>query len=165
MGNRRNPSHMFGSKPAVPAEMASIINPYVAICGAVFLAFIPVPIRVQMLMSASGGLTKYNNTTPREVSVKLQASMEGLIKRLTGCQANAWENLPVFIGAVLCALHAGVSKPVVEQACVNYLACRLLFTVFYIAPGAPDKWIDMLSWFRSFAFIGGMYNCITLYLA
>jgi hypothetical protein len=107
----------------------------------------------------SWNMSRYNNTTPREVSVKLQASMEGLIKRLTGCQvqyvesklewgdqkgecchtnsrqvqANAWENLPVFIGAVLCALHAGVSKPVVEQACVNYLACRSLLLCLWKA--------------------------------
>ena len=99
---------------------------------------------------------------------------------------------------MLCALHAGVSKPVVEQACVNYLACRsltallvasslvcgrrgyargmqsdadltfdhrLAFTVLYIAPGMPDKWIEMLGWVRTIAFWAGMYNCITLYLA
>jgi hypothetical protein len=37
---------------------AKMINPYYAICGATFLAFIPVPIRVALLVRASGGLFK-----------------------------------------------------------------------------------------------------------
>ena len=49
---------MFGSKPVPAAEMASIINPYVAICGAMFLAFAPVVIRVALLINASGGMMK-----------------------------------------------------------------------------------------------------------
>jgi len=49
---------MFGSKPVPAEEMASIINPYVAICGAMFLAFAPVVIRVALLINASGGMMK-----------------------------------------------------------------------------------------------------------
>eukprot|EP00802_Teleaulax_amphioxeia_P025426 Tamp_26276.p3 GENE.Tamp_26276~~Tamp_26276.p3 ORF type:complete len:170 (-),score=33.60 Tamp_26276:395-883(-) len=107
-----------------------MMNPYHAICGATFLAFIPVPMRVALLAGASGGVLKYNNVTPRmamddlKSKDKLSESQAALAQRLTGAQANGWENLPVFIGAVLGSLQAGVDKQTVGSVCAFYVACR-----------------------------------------
>ena len=62
----------------------AMFNPYYAICGATFLAFIPVPIRVAVLAGASGGILKCVSppsstclypTPPRAISATVSISL------------------------------------------------------------------------------------------
>ena len=68
----------------------AMLNPYYAICGATFLAFIPVPIRVAVLAGASGGILKCvlppsstsfcTRNPPRAISANPQIRYRGMGK-------------------------------------------------------------------------------------
>mmetsp|Transcript_19373 Transcript_19373/g.37099 ORF Transcript_19373/g.37099 Transcript_19373/m.37099 type:complete len:148 (+) Transcript_19373:95-538(+) len=136
---------------------------YYEMMAAAALAFIPVPMRVISLVRASGGITKYNNGNPRGVVEELKAKDKlkpatiEYCARLTACQGNAWENLPVFYGAVLAANQTGVDPKLIAQACSVYLGARLLFTMCYISGS------NVLGWVRSVAFLVGFMSCMRLF--
>jgi hypothetical protein len=70
-----------------------MMNPYHAICGATFLAFIPVPMRVALLAGASGGVLKYVSP-PRAVGSRRRSALPARARaRLTGRAPRRYNNV------------------------------------------------------------------------
>ena len=80
-------------KRSWPGATAAMMNPYHAICGATFLAFIPVPMRVALLAGASGGVLKYVSP-PRAVGSRRRSALPARARaRLTGRAPRRYNNV------------------------------------------------------------------------
>ncbi len=72
---------------------------------------------------------KVDNETPREFLAKTT----GLAARLNAAQANSFESLPIFIGAVLIAMYCFVPQNVVNGVAWLYVLLRVIYGVAYAA--------------------------------
>ncbi|KAF9956350.1 hypothetical protein BGZ72_002829 [Mortierella alpina] len=106
----------------------------------------------------------YTLVNPRgqleRVESKLSASAAAMAKRAESAHSNGLETLPIFYGAVLAALHAGISKDFVGYYSGMFLVSRALYNVIYILN--TDR-ITALA--RSTVWGAGMYSCLRLFLA
>jgi uncharacterized MAPEG superfamily protein len=75
---------------------------------------------------AQGG---YDNGNPREW---LQRQSEGSA-RANAAQANSFEALPFFIGAVLIAHQLGADQALLDMLAVAYIALRVAYIAAYLA--------------------------------
>lgn len=74
-----------------------------------------------------GGFTPQDNQNPRA----FLANTTGLSARLNAVQANSFESLPIFIGAVIIAMYAFVPQNVINGMAWLYVILRIIYGVAY----------------------------------
>ena len=74
----------------------------------------------------------FDNKQPRE----WLARQQGWRLRANAAQANCFEALPFFIGALLWAQHTGVSQPRVDLLAVSFILLRSVYIALYLADRA-----------------------------
>lgn len=74
-----------------------------------------------------GGFTPQDNQNPRDFLAKTT----GLSARLNAVQANSFESLPIFIGAVIIAMYAFVPQNVINGMAWLYVILRIIYGVAY----------------------------------
>lgn len=79
------------------------------------------------LSKLTGGFTAADNQDPRA----FLANTTGLSARLNAAQANSFESLPIFIGAVIIAMYAFVPQNIVNGVACLYVALRVIYGVAY----------------------------------
>jgi uncharacterized MAPEG superfamily protein len=75
----------------------------------------------------------YDNADPRA----WLARQEGWRKRANAAQANSFEALPFFIGAVIIAHQLGAPQTRLDILAVVYITLRIIYIVMYVA-GLPN---------------------------
>ena len=93
---------------------------------------------------AKKGFEGYDNGMPRQ----WLAGQSGWRARANAAQANCFEALPFFIGAVALAQQAGVDVARLEILAVFYVALRVMYVAMYIADWASAR---TLAWTLAFA--------------
>jgi uncharacterized MAPEG superfamily protein len=89
-------------------------------------------------LAKSGGFGKprskggYDNARP----ARLAGAAEGLAARANAAQANSFEALPFFIGAVVIAHQLGGAAGAVDILAVVFVTLRVIYIVMYVA-GLP----------------------------
>lgn len=86
----------------------------------------------------------YDNNRPRE----WLARQQGWRLRANAAQANSFEALPFFIGALLWALHAGADPRRVELLAVSFVLLRCAYVALYVLDRATARsivWIGALA--------------------
>lgn len=91
----------------------------------------------------------YDNAHPRE----WLASLSGWRARANAAQANSFEALPFFIGAVLIAQQSGTEQAAVDTWALVFIASRLAYIGCYLA-----NWANA----RSLAWGFGLAACVAL---
>lgn len=118
--------------------------------GAVMVACL-LPYVFAILAKQVGGFDfKKDNHHPREFLAKTT----GLSARLNAVQANSFESLPIFIGAVLFATYCFVPQNIINALAWLYVVLRVIFGVAY----AYD-----LALFRSVVWGLSMICCLQLF--
>ena len=95
---------------------------------------------------ADGG---YDNAHPRE----WLATLSGWRARANAAQANGFEALPFFSGAVLIAQQSGTEQARIDTWAMVFIACRLVYIACYLG-----NWANA----RSLAWVGGLAACVAL---
>ncbi|CAO3571796.1 unnamed protein product [Mortierella alpina] len=125
------------------------------------LAYAPHFIKALIVVNAT---KRWNNINPRgqveKVESKLSASAAAMAKRAESAHSNGLETLPIFYGAVLAALHAGIPRDFVSYYSGMFLVTRAMYNVIYILN--TDR-ITALA--RSTVWGAGIYSCLRLFLA
>ncbi|KAG9061458.1 hypothetical protein KI688_007449 [Linnemannia hyalina] len=107
---------------------------------------------------------KWNNISPRGQLEKVESRMTkagwAMAKRAEGAHTNGIETLPVFFGAVLAALHAGVAKDTVSFYSTFFVASRVVYNIVYIL---NTNQLSALA--RTGIWTAGMVACFKLFLA
>ena len=80
-----------------------------------------------LLAKKAGGFALKDNKNPRA----FLANTTGLSARLNAAQANSFEGLPIFIGAVLLAMYVFVPQNVINFLAWFYVLLRVLYGVAY----------------------------------
>lgn len=92
--------------------------------------------------SASEG--GFDNNQPRE----WLARQQGWRLRANAAQANCFEALPFFIGALLWAQHTGASQPHVDLLAVSFILLRCAYVALYVLDRAGIRslvWVTALA--------------------
>lgn len=79
-------------------------------------------------IAKAGAFGPRDNVQPREWGQK----QSGWRARANGAQANSFEGLPFFIGAVIIAHQLGASQARLDMLAVAYVAVRLVYIALYI---------------------------------
>ncbi|KAF9148411.1 hypothetical protein BG015_009858 [Linnemannia schmuckeri] len=107
---------------------------------------------------------RWNNINPRGQLERVESKMTkagwAMAKRAESAHVNGLETLPVFYGAVLAALHAGVAKDTVGFYSTFFVASRVLFNFVYIL---NTNQLSALA--RTGIWTAGMVACLKLFLA
>ncbi|KAK3842525.1 MAG: hypothetical protein J3R72DRAFT_132888 [Linnemannia gamsii] len=107
---------------------------------------------------------RWNNVSPRGQLEKVENRMTkaswAMAKRAEGAHTNGLETLPVFYGAVLAALQAGVAKETVGFYASFFVASRVLFNLVYIF-----NTNQLSALVRTGIWTAGMASCLKLFLA
>ncbi|KAG0306455.1 hypothetical protein BGZ97_000732 [Linnemannia gamsii] len=107
---------------------------------------------------------RWNNINPRGQLDKIENKMTkagwAMAKRAEGAHANGLETLPLFYGAVLAALHAGVAKDTVSFYSTFFVASRVLFNIVYIFNTS-----QLTALARTGIWTAGIISCLKLFLA
>jgi uncharacterized MAPEG superfamily protein len=74
----------------------------------------------------------FNNFKPRD----FQAALSGWRQRAHWAHLNAFEALPPFAAAVVIAHLIGGARPIIDQLALGWVACRVLYGVFYMSNSA-----------------------------
>ncbi|KAG0365633.1 hypothetical protein BC939DRAFT_442917 [Gamsiella multidivaricata] len=135
--------------------------PLLSLPVAAGLAYAPHFIRGLIVINAT---KRWNNISPRGQLEKIESRMSkaswAMAKRTEGAHINGLETLPVFFGAVLAALHAGVAKDTVNFYAGFFVASRLLFNIVYIF-----NTTQIAALARTGIWTAGMAACLKLFLA
>jgi len=92
-------------------------------------------------MAKSNGFGKpvqeggYDNAMPRQ----WLAGQTGWRARANAAQANCFEALPFFIGAVALAQHAGADAALLDMLALLFVGLRLVYVALYIADRANAR--------------------------
>lgn len=95
---------------------------------------------------------RFNNHTPREYL----ANQTGWRKRAHWAQLNGFEAFPPFAAGVIVAEQLGAAQPTVNLLAGIFIACRLLYGLFYLKD---------LATLRSLAWFGGISCVVALFVA
>jgi len=76
----------------------------------------------------AGNFRRRDNETPREWA----ARQSGWRARAMGAQANSFEGLPFFIGAVIIAHQLGAAQARLDQLAAAYVLLRIVYIALYI---------------------------------
>lgn len=93
---------------------------------------------------------KTDNQNPREFLAK----STGLSARLNASQANSFEGLPMFIGAVVFAMYAFVPQNIVNAVAWLYVLLRVIYVMAYAMN---------LALFRSVIWVLSLTCCLQLF--
>lgn len=96
----------------------------------------------------------FDNNQPRE----WLARQQGWRLRANAAQANCFEALPFFIGALLWALHTGASQPRVDLLAVSFIVLRGAYVALYVLDLAGIRslvWVTALAVNIALLFSGG----------
>lgn len=102
-----------------PSELSYVIVAMVVACL--------LPYVFTILAKKLGGFAKKDNHDPRA----FLATTTGLPARLNAVQANSFESLPIFMGAVLTAMYVFVPQNVINFLAWFYVVLRVLYGVAY----------------------------------
>jgi uncharacterized MAPEG superfamily protein len=83
---------------------------------------------VSAVIAKSGAFGPGDNHTPREWS----ARQSGWRARANGAQANSFEGLPFFIGAVVIAHQLGAAQGTLDRLALAYVVLRVLYIAAYV---------------------------------
>ncbi|KAF9182821.1 hypothetical protein BGZ51_004401 [Haplosporangium sp. Z 767] len=95
-----------------------------------------------------------------KVETRMAKAAWAMAKRAEGAHVNGLETLPVYYGAVLAALHAGVAKDQVNFYTGLFLASRALYNVVYILN--TNQFAALA---RTFIWTTSLGACLKLFLA
>lgn len=118
--------------------MATVAHFTIAYWCVLVAALLPV---VSAGLAKSGG---FDNGNPRPSL----AGLAGWRARANAAQANAFENLPFFIGAVVIAHQLGAPQGRVDLLAVGYIVVRIAYLGCYVAGWAS---VRSLVYFLAFA--------------
>ncbi|KAG0304896.1 hypothetical protein BGZ98_004861 [Dissophora globulifera] len=125
------------------------------------LAYVPHVIRALIVINST---KQWNNVNPRgqieKVEGRMSKAASAMAKRAEGAHNNGIETLPIFYGAVLAALHAGVAKDTVSFYAGFFLASRALYNIVYIFNTSR-----ILAFARTGIWGSGIFACLKLFLA
>ncbi|GJJ77645.1 hypothetical protein EMPS_10004 [Entomortierella parvispora] len=125
------------------------------------IAYAPHFIRALIVINAT---KRWNNVSPRgqleKVETRMSKAAWAMAKRAEGAHINGIETLPIFYGAVLAALQAGVAKDTVNYYSGLFLATRVLYNLVYIINTTQ---ITALA--RTGIWTASMVACLKLFLA
>ncbi|KAF9995662.1 hypothetical protein BGZ80_011065 [Entomortierella chlamydospora] len=135
--------------------------PLLSLPVAAGIAYAPHFIRALIVINAT---KRWNNVSPRgqleKVETRMTKAAWAMAKRAEGAHMNGLETLPVFYGAVLAALHAGVDKDTVNFYSGFFVISRVIFNIVYIL---NTNQITALT--RTGIWSAGMIACLKLFLA
>ncbi|KAF9184000.1 hypothetical protein BGZ50_003933 [Haplosporangium sp. Z 11] len=135
--------------------------PLLSLPVAAALAYAPHFIRALIVIKAT---KRWNNINPRgqleKVETRMAKAAWAMAKRAEGAHVNGLETLPVYYGAVLAALHAGVAKDQVNFYTGLFLASRALYNVVYILN--TNQFAALA---RTFIWTTSLGACLKLFLA
>ncbi|KAF9272279.1 hypothetical protein BGZ68_002558 [Mortierella alpina] len=124
------------------------------------LAYAPHFIRALIVLNAT---KRWNNISPRGQVDKVESRMTkaayAMAKRAEGAHQNGLETLPLFYGAVLAALYAGVAKDTVTYYSKFFVLSRLAFNIVYIF-----NTNQLSAGLRTGIWSAGIIACIRLFL-
>lgn len=80
------------------------------------------------VIAKSGNFTPRDNVQPREWGVR----QSGWRARANAAQANSFEGLPFFIGAVIIAHQLGAAQARLDLLAASYVALRVVYIALYI---------------------------------
>ncbi|KAK3808511.1 MAG: hypothetical protein J3Q66DRAFT_354990 [Benniella sp.] len=107
---------------------------------------------------------KWNNVSPRGQVDKVEAKMTkaawAMAKRAEGAHLNGLETLPIYYGAILAALQAGVAKDTVNFYATFFLAARVVFNAVYILNNS-----QLTALARTTVWAASIGACLKLFLA
>lgn len=115
-----------------------------SISGIVYLILVAclLPYAFSMIAKVAGGFTFKDNQNPRQFLSQTQ----GIAARANAVQQNSFENLPLFIAAILMAEYMVIDQHVVMILGIAYIVLRILYGICYLA-----NWSSLRSimWFLS----------------
>lgn len=115
-----------------------------SISGIVYLILVAclLPYAFSMIAKVAGGFTFKDNQNPRQFLSQTQ----GIAARANAVQQNSFENLPLFIAAILMAEYMVIDQHVVMILGIAYIILRVLYGICYLA-----NWSSLRSimWFLS----------------
>lgn len=123
-------------------------TPFWCLLAAIFLPYVWAGVSVGYKQKQFGSV---DNHHPRAQS----AALEGAGARANAAQSNAWEALPMFLGAVMVAHFAEADPGASATAALLFVAARALHGVFYVMDLAP---------LRSLSFMVGAGSCVWLFV-
>ncbi|KAG0006632.1 hypothetical protein BGZ65_005826 [Modicella reniformis] len=125
------------------------------------IAYAPHFIRALIVINAT---KKWNNVSPRgqleKVETKMTNAAWAMAKRAEGAHINGLETLPLFYGAVLAALQAGVAKDTVNFYTGFFLVSRVVYNAVYILNTS-----QFTAAARTTIWTAGIVACLKLFLA
>ncbi|KAF9915794.1 hypothetical protein BX616_005347 [Lobosporangium transversale] len=135
--------------------------PLLSLPVAAGIAYAPHFIHALIVINAT---KRWNNISPRDQLEKIENRMSkaawAMAKRTKSAHINGLETLPIFYGAVLAALQAGVAKDTINFYAGFFVASRALYTLVYIF---NTNQITALA--RTGIWAAGMAACVKLFLA
>ncbi|KAF9200635.1 hypothetical protein BGZ49_009130 [Haplosporangium sp. Z 27] len=135
--------------------------PLLSLPVAAGVAYAPHFIRALIVINAT---KRWNNVSPRGQLEKIETRMTkdawAMAKRAEGAHVNGLETLPLFYGAVLAALHAGVDKDTVSYYSSFFIISRIIYTAVYIL---NTNQISALA--RTGVWSASVFACLKLFLA
>lgn len=103
-------------------SLASLTLAYWCVLGAALLPYAAVYI------AKAGSFERLDNERPREWSER----QIGWRARANGAQANSFEGLPFFIGAVIIAHQLGAAQARLDMLAAAYVGLRIVYIALYI---------------------------------
>ncbi|KAH8654635.1 hypothetical protein BGZ60DRAFT_157765 [Tricladium varicosporioides] len=127
------------------------------------LSLIPHSYAISVITKANGG--KWSNVSPRSTTwdghlrKTIPADIYARYERSEAASKNGFENLPIFVGAVLAGNLAKLGAREMNVFVGSYLALRVLYTLCYV--NISKNW---LSYARSVAWITGTLLCMRIFV-
>ncbi|KUJ07310.1 uncharacterized protein LY89DRAFT_789773 [Mollisia scopiformis] len=127
------------------------------------LCMIPHGYAINIMKKANNG--RWNNTSPRssnwDASLRKStpADIYSRYERAEAAHKNGFENLPLFVGAVLAGNIAKLDTKTLNTFVASYLASRVLYTLIYINVSK-----NSLSYFRTVVWLTGAVMCLGIFV-
>lgn len=77
----------------------------------------------------------FDNHDPRQ----WMTTLRGWQARANSAQANSFEALPFFIGAVVLSQQVGAPQGTIDALAVAFVACRVVYIALYVTDRAPAR--------------------------
>ncbi|KAJ7353335.1 hypothetical protein DFH08DRAFT_62843 [Mycena albidolilacea] len=140
------------STPTMPITLSSPLSMY-SIPAVWLTAFLPVTMKTILIQKSRG----YNNLEPRQSTSRiatdkgLPSAVAARILRMEGAHLNGYENLPIWIAAVLAGHIAHLDNYTLNVASLLYIGGRIAYNYIYINQATEPQ-----SWARSGVYFGSL---------
>ncbi|KAG0246248.1 hypothetical protein B0O80DRAFT_439306 [Mortierella sp. GBAus27b] len=125
------------------------------------IAYAPHFIRALIVVNAT---KRWNNVSPRgqleKVETRMTKAAWAMAKRAEGAHINGLETLPIYYGAILAALQAGVPKDTINYYASFFLIARVVFNAVYILNNS-----QLTALVRTAVWTSSIGACVKLFLA